>query len=506
MSIWTSLEPASTIVDPGGTTTVRLRVRNTSDVVDEYRFMAVGEIAPYISLEPATLRLYPGTTGTVELTIAPPRSPDATAGPNPYAVQIIPTENPEATTVPEGNVTVTAFTEIRAELVPPTVRGRFRGRPMLAIDNLGNTRLTASVTGNDNGDQLSYNVHPANVQVEPGRATFVKATLKPQRITWFGRKQNRPYRLSVQRSGSTPVGVDGTFVQKGVLPGWLAGFFGIGLGLAIALIALWFAYQPHVATMTQAQVQSAVTPLPGATSAPLPAAPSAPPAPTTAASAPAGAPASPAAGNPGGKGPTSVSTAGTGSNSGAPVQFVIQNNWTYQCADLPDYGPPTLADGLEQYQCAYGSSDNQMWYLQQQGTAPDGEPLYWVRNALGSNLCLDLPDYGAAPSGSRAATFTCTTPVSSDNQLWEIPYVNSSSSGGLGVLIRNYKDGLCLDVSGWAFNNSDKGSDAALGVFQCSGTGSDWTVNHGFDDHLWNLMESPSVVYIPTKVGEITVN
>ena len=110
-------------------------------------------------MEPPTLRLFPGTTGTVELTFAPPRTPDATAGPNPYAVRITPTEHPEATTVPEGNLTITPFTELRAELVPPTVKGRFRGRPRLAIDNLGNTKVTASLNGSDNGDQLSVR-HP----------------------------------------------------------------------------------------------------------------------------------------------------------------------------------------------------------------------------------------------------------------------------------------------------------------------------------------------------------
>src|SRR3954470_14273454 len=146
MTLWTSLEPASATVDPGGSTTVRLRLRNTGDVVDEYRFEAVGALAPWTAVEPQTLRLYPGTTGSVELTFAPPRTPDATAGPNPYAIHITPTEHPEATTVPEGNLTITPFTEIRAELVPPTVQGRLRGRPKLAVDNLGNTPLTASLS------------------------------------------------------------------------------------------------------------------------------------------------------------------------------------------------------------------------------------------------------------------------------------------------------------------------------------------------------------------------
>ncbi|MET7652917.1 hydrolase, partial [Streptomyces sp. NPDC005859] len=51
MSLWTSLEPASVTVDPGSRATVRLRVRNTGDVVDEYRFEPVGPIAPWTTVE-----------------------------------------------------------------------------------------------------------------------------------------------------------------------------------------------------------------------------------------------------------------------------------------------------------------------------------------------------------------------------------------------------------------------------------------------------------------------
>ncbi|NJA57295.1 hydrolase, partial [Streptomyces sp. NEAU-H3] len=152
MSLWTSLEPASATVEPGSSTRVRLRVRNTGDVVDEYRFEPVGDLAPWTGAGRAVLRLGPGTTGTVELTFSPPRTPDATAGPNPYAVRITPTEHPDAVTVPEGNLTILPFTEMCAELVPTTVAGRFRGRPRLAVDNLGNTKLTTSMSGEDTGD------------------------------------------------------------------------------------------------------------------------------------------------------------------------------------------------------------------------------------------------------------------------------------------------------------------------------------------------------------------
>lgn len=274
-------------MDPGGSTRVRLRLRNTGDVVDEYRFEPVGPVAPWTSVEPQTLRLYPGTTGTVELTFAPPRTPDAAAGPNPYAVRITPTEHPESTTVPEGNLTITPFTQVRAELVPPTVKGRFRGRPRLAVDNLGNTKLTASISGSDNGDQLSYDIHPSNVQIEPGRAAFVKTTLKPRKIIWFGPKERRPYTLSVLRSGVNPYPVEGTYIQRGFLPRWLATFFGAVTALAVTFVMLWIAYKPAVnsgATEKVAEAGSTLSPSPSATT------PSPPPPPTGAATTPAAAP------------------------------------------------------------------------------------------------------------------------------------------------------------------------------------------------------------------------
>lgn len=255
---------------------MQLRIRNTGDVVDEYRFEPVGDLAPWTTVEPHSLRLYPGTTGSVDLTFAPPRTPDATAGPNPYAVRITPTEHPDAVTVPEGNLTVTPFTEVRAELVPPVVKGRFRGRPRLAVDNIGNTKVTASLSGSDTGDRLSYDIRPSNLQIEPGRAAFVKTTLKPRQIIWFGSKEEQPYALALRRSGAESVDVDGTYVQRGFLPGWLATGLGLLLTLLIAFVVLWMAYKPEVRSMAREKPQE--TSVGAIAPPPISSAPSPPPA------------------------------------------------------------------------------------------------------------------------------------------------------------------------------------------------------------------------------------
>lgn len=223
MSIWTSLEPASATVDAGASTTVALRLRNTGDVVEEYRIQLVGDPALWVRVEPATLKLYPGTSGTVELTFVPPRTPDATAGPNPYGVQVLPVEQPDATVVVEGMLSITPFTEFFAELLPPVSRGRLRGRPRLALDNLGNTPLTASLVGRDRADQLDFELQPSSVQIAPGRAAFAKVTMRPKQRRWIGGKQDLPFGIAVQRSGFEPTTVDGTWMQARCCPGGSCG-------------------------------------------------------------------------------------------------------------------------------------------------------------------------------------------------------------------------------------------------------------------------------------------
>ncbi|MFD5258467.1 ricin-type beta-trefoil lectin domain protein [Streptomyces bobili] len=452
MTLWTSLEPASATVDPGGSTRVRLRVRNTGDVVDEYRFEPVGSVAPWTTVEPPTLRLFPGTTGTVELTFAPPRTPDATAGPNPYAVRITPTEHPDAVTVPEGNLTVTSFTEVRAELVPPTVKGRFRGRPRLAIDNLGNTRLTASVAGGDTGDHLSYDIRPGNVQIEPGRAAFVEATLRPREIIWFGSKEQRPYALTVQRSGVVPLAVDGTFVQRGFLPRWLATALSVSVALAIAFVMIWLAYKPAVSSgATEKLAEAGSTALPS----PIESAPSAPKADASAAPLPSPeAPSAPAekeeTGGSGSTGSSGSDGGGGGGTTGGgtepeadpepvPGQLII-GQASDRCIDVTDSQDGKGRDGtpLQIHDCS--GTANQKWVFNGDGTV----------RSLG--MCMDVA-WGSREDGAVIQLARC-----SGNPAQQ--FVMSTA----GDLVNPQAD-KCVDVK-----DSGTGNESKLQLWTCSGT------------------------------------
>ena len=437
VSIWTSLEPESAPVEAGGSTTVTLRLRNTADVVEEYRVVPVGDPSLWCSVEPATLRLYPGATGSVELTFSPPRSPEARAGANPYGVQIVPTENPELTTVVEGNLTIAPFVEAKAELLPPTTRGRFRGRPKLAVDNYGNTKLTASLTGRDQGSALEFDVRPGAVQIEPGRAAFVKVGLRPSNILWTGQKESHALTVAVQRSAATPIDVAGTFVQRPVFPRWLFGFAVFALVLAVAFVGLWLSTDKtpstkatEVAAATHKPVHEGdggekkqELPKSPKTTPPPPAAP--PPAPAPAAPAPAG-----------GKGQEEQPRTGT-----------VVGVTSKRCIDVPGDAPkPELAQ-LQIFDCL-PKSDNQKWTMAKDGTIRaldlcmdaasggrkngtvvqlarcNGEPAQQFRHTKDRTLvnpqsgkCVD-PAEGKDDNETKLQLWSCT---GDDNQKWDLP-------------------------------------------------------------------------------------
>ncbi|WP_329121374.1 peptidoglycan-binding domain-containing protein [Streptomyces sp. NBC_01465] len=251
MTLWTALDPALADVDPGGRTTARLRVRNTGDTVEEYRLSVVGTPAGWARIEPGTLRLYPGAEETAEISFAPPRSPDVAAGPAPYGIRVEPAGHPALRDVVEGQITVAPFAEIRAELLPPTLVGRVRGQARIAVDNLGNTPLTASLVPRDESAQLTFTVDPVAIEADPGRAAFARLTVRPQRVRWTGQSQSHRLTVAVRRSGDeTAHDLAGTFEQRPVFARWVVAVGGAVVAAAVAFGVLWFGFSPKFGTGT----------------------------------------------------------------------------------------------------------------------------------------------------------------------------------------------------------------------------------------------------------------
>ena len=231
-----SLSPTDPRTEPGGTTVVEVRVRNNGGVVDQFTFSVVGPAAAWATFEPPTLSLFPGADGTTTLRLSPPRSHDVPAGQVPFGVKVESKEDPKGSVVEEGVLEIGEFSDVFAELVPRTARGRGSARYDFALDNRGNTRLNTTLAATDPNDALSFDLRPAGLVADPNTAVFTKVKAKARKRFLRGTPKTHPFQVAVRSDGAQPLVVDGTLLQEPVLPPWL--LKALALVLA-ALLAIW---------------------------------------------------------------------------------------------------------------------------------------------------------------------------------------------------------------------------------------------------------------------------
>jgi hypothetical protein len=138
---WQRSQPSNPpiTVEPGSTG------RSSSDpeqriIGDRFDVTVVGPLAAWARPQPASLSLFPGQEGESQIVFALPREPFPRAGTLPFGVRVAPEADPGGTTVEEGRVTVGAFTDLAAEIVPQTSRASRVGRHDVIIENRGNAR------------------------------------------------------------------------------------------------------------------------------------------------------------------------------------------------------------------------------------------------------------------------------------------------------------------------------------------------------------------------------
>lgn len=239
MTTTASLESPTVQLDPGSEAVIPLQIKNNGTVVEGYDITVVGVPASWATVEPAQVSLYPGTATTATVTFRPPRSATTVVGSQRFGVVITPRDNPNNAVVPEGVVEILPFLDTTAELVPRTSQGR-RGKHQVAIDNRGNVPVNVLVTAGSEGNRARLSVDPVGLIIPPGEARFTKVRAKGRRAIWRGQPVTHNFVVEVTPENSTPVDLEGSYVQTPVIPKWLIwALIGLIL-LAAALIALWF--------------------------------------------------------------------------------------------------------------------------------------------------------------------------------------------------------------------------------------------------------------------------
>lgn len=226
--------------DPGGSASCDVRVRNTGSIVDQFTFEVLGEAGRWATLDPPALSLFPGAEGITTLRFDVPRSSDVRSGEVPFGVKVVSREDAQGTIVEEGILDIGHFSELGAELLPRTARGRRAALFELAFDNRGNERVNALLSAIDPDGLLLFRFDPPAVVAEPNTAVFSRCKAVPRARFLRGEPQTRPFQVLVEPEGQPALVVDGTMLQEPVLPRWfwkavLASLLGL-----LLLVLLWF--------------------------------------------------------------------------------------------------------------------------------------------------------------------------------------------------------------------------------------------------------------------------
>jgi hypothetical protein len=226
-------------VDPGSEAVSEIKVLNTGGVVDQFVVDVLGDASSFARVEPNVLNLFPGAEGVVTVKFMPPRAPRTPAGVVPFGIRVWSQEDPEGSTVQEGQLDVGSFVDTSAELIPRTSRGRRKGKHELAVDNRGNTPLSAGVSIVDPDELVTGRVSPPTITAPPGSAVFHTIEIIPRRRFLRGPAKTIPFQVIVSGEGQPPVTTDGALLQEQILPKWLLPAALVALAALIAAFVLW---------------------------------------------------------------------------------------------------------------------------------------------------------------------------------------------------------------------------------------------------------------------------
>jgi type II secretory pathway pseudopilin PulG len=235
-----SLSSSVLSVTPGDETSCSVVVANSGQVVEEFAIDVVGEAAAWAAVEPPSVSLMPGESATVNVRFRPPRSAEVAAQSVPFGVRVSSRDDPYGSVVEEGAVEVAPFTAIDAELVPAKAEGSRRAKYEVAVDNTGNHPVDVQLRALDPEDELDFRFERDQFALDPGTAAFIGLQAKPRRRFLRGQPQRHRFQVVVYPGQGEPIAVDGTMVQRQLLPKWLLPALIALLAATAVLAALWF--------------------------------------------------------------------------------------------------------------------------------------------------------------------------------------------------------------------------------------------------------------------------
>ena len=201
------LDTPHLVVEPGRDVVGTVTVRNTGQIVDEFRFDLVGVPAAWATVTPPSVSLFPGTGGTVQVRFAPPRDASVPPTTETFGIRVRSGADPTFSYVEEGDLTVRPFAELTARIVPRSSRAsllRRRARHRLDVENAGNAALVVEAAAADPDERLDLSVNPPAVTVHPGGTATLLVTARARERVITGQARTLQFVVGVAPAAGSP--------------------------------------------------------------------------------------------------------------------------------------------------------------------------------------------------------------------------------------------------------------------------------------------------------------
>lgn len=255
-----ALETERLSVEPGGQTTVKARITNTSRIVDGFGIDVVGRgLVDWAETDRPEVRIMPNEEETVVVTFSPPGGPKAAGGTYPFGVRAISLTEADSSAVAEGSLTVGKIAGLHAKLTPVTSSGRWRGKHTIQITNGGNTPARVRPTGSDPDQALGFLIRPELLEIARNETEVARISVKGRRPFLRGTPVRNPFTIVGEPVGAVPVVssvpafgpalsistperpvAEGAFNQRPILPKFVIPLLLIIIAAAVAGVVYMF--------------------------------------------------------------------------------------------------------------------------------------------------------------------------------------------------------------------------------------------------------------------------
>lgn len=221
------------VLTPGESGILRVDIRNTSDIVEEFDVTVLGAAAAWAEVSPnVPVSLFPGDDAEVVITLRPRRVWQRKPGIVHVGVMVASAVDEANVTIKETDVFVGEFTEVQAWLRPSSRGFRFHGAYRVIVANTGNADLPVRLTAFDAAEQLTFEFDRNEITIPPGTTLDMPVRVRVRPVL-RGAVQPFPFSVLVldnhPRSPDDPelvdpillFQVDGTATRRPVIGPWI---------------------------------------------------------------------------------------------------------------------------------------------------------------------------------------------------------------------------------------------------------------------------------------------